>query len=98
MEIISRAAARDLGRKHFYTGKPCVHGHLLPRYVVSGSCVKCCSPTWRTVYAQTGGGMLRIFVPVPSVMAQADREALERYIIDQCVPAFIDSRRVKSTP
>lgn len=92
MEIITRDEAHKLGRKHFYTGKPCAHGHLLPRYVVSGSCTKCSSPTWRAIYQQTGGNMLRIFVPVPAQMSQADREALERYILDACVPAFIKSK------
>lgn len=41
--------------------------------------------------------MLRIFVPVSPEMPQSQREALERYIIDQCVPVFLASR-VKSAP
>jgi hypothetical protein len=91
MDIITRDAALALGRKHFYTGKPCVHGHLLPRYVVSGSCTKCSSPTWRNIYRQTGGGMLRIFVPIPPDMGQSAREALELYIVGSCVPVFLAS-------
>lgn len=97
MNVITRDAARAQGLKLFYTGKPCVHGHLLPRFVTSGSCTKCSSPTWRTLYRQTGGGMLRIFVPVPPEMIQSERDALERYILADCVPAFLASRAVKSS-
>lgn len=92
MDIITRTDARAKGLKHFYTGKPCSHGHNLKRYVSTGACVKCANPTWRGVFRQNGGGLLRIFVPVPPDLPQADREALERYIIDACVPAFLKSR------
>jgi hypothetical protein len=91
MDIITRADARAQGLKRFFTGKPCMHGHVQPRYVVSGSCMHCSSPTWRRAYAQTGGTMLRIFVRVPINLPQNQREALERYILDACVPAFLKS-------
>lgn len=36
----SAKAARAIGVKFFFTGKPCVHGHIAQRYV-SGSCAEC---------------------------------------------------------
>jgi hypothetical protein len=39
--IISRAEAKALGLKSFFTGKPCKHGHVAERYVSSRGCVEC---------------------------------------------------------
>ena len=39
--IISRKQARALGLKHYFTGKPCKHGHLLKRWTNSAKCVRC---------------------------------------------------------
>ena len=33
--------ARSLGLKHFFTGKPCVKGHISARYVCNKYCVEC---------------------------------------------------------
>lgn len=41
MELISRDQARAKGLTHFYTGKPCKHGHVAKRYVSSGGCKTC---------------------------------------------------------
>lgn len=41
MEIISRTDARNSGKKTYYTGKPCVNGHVAYRYVQSGTCSQC---------------------------------------------------------
>lgn len=38
---ISRIDAVRTGRKRFYTGKPCIHGHFAERYATSGNCVEC---------------------------------------------------------
>lgn len=40
-EIISRHDAAALGRKRFYTGKPCKYGHDAQRFVSTGGCVAC---------------------------------------------------------
>lgn len=40
-KTISRAAAKRLGRMHYFTGKPCCHGHICLRYVLSKHCVRC---------------------------------------------------------
>lgn len=40
-DIISRAKAKALGLKRYFTGEPCKYGHVAERYVVSWSCVSC---------------------------------------------------------
>ena len=37
----SRDEARERGINRFFTGKPCNHGHLAPRYVSTNRCVQC---------------------------------------------------------
>jgi hypothetical protein len=39
--LISREEAKRQGRKRFYTGKPCKHGHISERYTKSNSCAEC---------------------------------------------------------
>jgi hypothetical protein len=41
MNVITRRDASRSGQKKFYTGKPCIHGHLSERYVTTGSCIEC---------------------------------------------------------
>jgi hypothetical protein len=41
MKIISRIEAIALGRKRYYTGKPCKHGHIAERSVVGSGCAAC---------------------------------------------------------
>ena len=39
--IVSRAEARELGLKQFFTGKPCAQNHVSPRFVRKGNCARC---------------------------------------------------------
>lgn len=39
--VISRRAARKAGLKRFFTGRPCIHGHVAERYVSCDLCVEC---------------------------------------------------------
>ena len=41
MDAITRAAAKALGLKKFFTGKPCKRGHVDERYVSNKGCVTC---------------------------------------------------------
>lgn len=41
MEVISRADARELGLKRYFTGKACKHGHASERPTSTGNCVTC---------------------------------------------------------
>ena len=42
MEIITRAEAKAQGLAHYYTGKPCKHGHTATRRTITGYCNECC--------------------------------------------------------
>lgn len=50
MEIISRAAAKALGRERFFTGNPCVQGHIAERFCARGQCVECAHKATRNWY------------------------------------------------
>lgn len=39
--IMSRAEAKSRGLNKYFTGKPCKHGHVGPRWVKSPNCVTC---------------------------------------------------------
>ncbi len=41
MEIISRKDAKSLGLTHYFTNKPCKHGHISKRFTLSGACCVC---------------------------------------------------------
>lgn len=41
LQVISRRDAADHGYTFFYSGKPCKHGHVAPRYVTTGGCKAC---------------------------------------------------------
>ena len=44
MEKMTRREALSLGRRRFYTGKPCKYDHDSERYTTSGACVACTNP------------------------------------------------------
>jgi len=39
--IISREAAHAAGKRFYFTGEPCKHGHLAQRYTSTNGCVDC---------------------------------------------------------
>ena len=41
LHIISRADAKRVGLKYYFTGKPCKHGHFSERKTVNGDCYEC---------------------------------------------------------
>ena len=41
MKIIKRFEAVALGLKHYFTGKPCIHGHIEQRRVNDRVCMQC---------------------------------------------------------
>jgi hypothetical protein len=49
---VSRASAREAGSKRFFTGQPCLHGHLVERFVSSGNCVACAAIGYKKWYAE----------------------------------------------
>lgn len=41
IHLISKENAKSLGLKKFFTGDPCLHGHVSERLVKNGCCVEC---------------------------------------------------------
>jgi len=41
----TRAEAKAIGATHYFTGKPCKHGHIAPRKT-KGACVECLRAEW----------------------------------------------------
>jgi 5-methylcytosine-specific restriction endonuclease McrA len=41
MQIISRSDAKISEKKRFFTGEPCIRGHVSERYTKGGGCTKC---------------------------------------------------------
>lgn len=52
LEIISRQAAYQMGKRRFYTGTPCRSGHLTERYVSNGVCIGCINGAFK--FRQSG--------------------------------------------
>jgi hypothetical protein len=53
--VSSRVAARARGNVRYFSGVPCVHGHLSDRYTRTGFCVKCMSDRGAAYKAQPEG-------------------------------------------
>ena len=57
--IISRAEARALGLKRFFTGKPCKRGHIAEHYVRGGTCRECAFANARKQWAANKSKQVR---------------------------------------
>jgi hypothetical protein len=60
--IISRAGARALGLKRYFTGKPCKHGHVAERWVGNSECMECNRASaleWRVANPEKARGQER---------------------------------------
>lgn len=64
----TRKEAKALGAAHYFTGEPCVRGHVAPRKT-KGACVECMKEDWAT------GNAKRALKP----KSEASREAGRRY-------------------
>lgn len=49
-EVIKRSYAKSLGLIHYFTGKPCKHGHISKRTVGDGRCCQCGKDRDRSEY------------------------------------------------
>lgn len=45
MEHTTWADASAQGAKHYFTGKPCIRGHVAPRFVSNTGCTECAKMT-----------------------------------------------------
>lgn len=99
MEVVTRQRAFELGRVHYYTGKPCGKGHVGPRYVSTGGCVACLRPFKRTRNSFDKRAVP--FVPVRLWMRgdynDAERAALNTYL-QQCIDSFDRHNRPNEAP
>lgn len=93
--VISRRDAAAQGLTHFYTGRPCLHGHDAERFVTSGRCIVCAYPHAR------GGGfnpftqLLRKYQPAPlwilKALSAEEVEEMNAYL-QLCANAFTDHK------
>ncbi len=44
-KIITRKEALSLGLRRYYSGRPCIHGHISERYVCNNHCIACTKMT-----------------------------------------------------
>lgn len=43
LHVIKRSVAKNIGLLRYFTGKPCIHGHISSRITKEGSCIECVS-------------------------------------------------------
>lgn len=64
LPIVTLAAARDAGLQHYFTGKPCKHGHVDFRLVASRVCATCSvlkSAQWREQFPDRATEQSRLY-------------------------------------
>lgn len=87
-EIISRKEARARGLTRYFTGKPCLRGHISERNVAKKSCLQC---HWKPQKQQECNG---VFLHIVSRNA-AIENGLDRYFNGRpCKHGHLMSRRV----
>ena len=72
MIAISRSDAADLGQKLFFSGSPCVNGHISERKVSDGKCVECVRASDKRKY-QNGSEKIRA---ARAVYREKNKEAI----------------------
>lgn len=72
----TREEAAKLGRKLYFTGRPCTHGHTAPRYVTTGGCLGCLEK-WKQASAKNPHS--HDLVPyTPAILWRSKRFTLEQ--------------------
>jgi hypothetical protein len=77
--IITREEAVQQGLSRFYTGSPCVRGHVAPRFVSSKACVTCARENQNKWDAQNFGKLKQYSVKYDSKNRERRREAAREY-------------------
>jgi hypothetical protein len=72
--IQTRREAHEAGRKKYYTGKPCKHGHDAQRWVTNGICCVCCRDAVRKYNRSMNGADVDVTVRVHRDDAGAIRD------------------------
>ena len=55
----TRAEAKTIGAKYYFTGEPCKHGHIAPRKT-KGACIECLKVEWQAA-AETRAEYFRVY-------------------------------------
>lgn len=76
----TRKEAVSIGSAHYYTGKPCKHGHLSKRRTNDRMCLECCSIRRREYYKENRDTVLEnIRIQRLSNKEEINRKRRERY-------------------
>lgn len=78
MEIITRASAMAANLNRYFTGKPCVNGHVDYRYTTSGACKSCLAENNGKIIVKETPELIAARVAVEQAAA-ALTKAKERY-------------------
>lgn len=76
--VISRADARAAGQTWYFTGKPCVHGHVTRRYVCNSTCCECTIQklnSWREANPERAKAAVRAWAKANPERAKASEKA-----------------------
>lgn len=85
---VDRAVARSLGTLDYFTGEPCVNGHLSIRRTSSGKCFECERMSWEKVRRRMGQSPFR-----PNEVKRAAAAAGEKYYQGNPCPHGHDGTR-----
>ncbi len=101
MEIISRNAAQVLGLKRYFTGEPCLNGHICERYSKNCKCVSCATEYHKFYIKYAKPGLVAIsdkkHRSKPEVRAAQKKRDAERYAKD-CEKFKMKARAYRSNP
>jgi hypothetical protein len=77
----ARREAANAGRKTYFTGVPCKHGHMCARYVTNGGCLECVTMKRLKLPAPE-----YVFTPPPVLLFEPIRpehvELLKQYFVN----------------
>ena len=75
----TRAEAREIGSLHYYTGKPCKHGHIEKRLTSSGQCKECARLINKAAYPVKAEKIKAYQVQYRANNREKSREASKRW-------------------
>lgn len=90
-EILTRQEAANRGLTRFFTGQPCKHGHIAPRFVANAGCLDCAN---RFIRAGRKNPFSHDLIPYAGVTfwrskrhTPASLERLNKYV-QECIRTF----------
>ena len=89
-DIVTREQAKKSGAVHYFTGKPCAHGHIDFRFTSIGKCVACSRVDSMKNYKHTTNKRRKV-VDTPSLIREATQVHGDKYTYDRTV--FISAKQ-----